>query len=65
MNFPGSPEPVFSDYIYLAIGCTATFGTTDTTVVSSTIRTLISVHNVLGLLLNTVVVAVLISIIVS
>jgi uncharacterized membrane protein len=56
---------VFSDYIYLAIGCTATFGTTDTTIVSSTMRNLVSVHSVLGLLLNTVVVAVLISIIVS
>jgi uncharacterized membrane protein len=65
LNFPGPQEPVFSDYIYLAIGCTATFGTTDTTIVSSTMRNLVSVHSVLGLLLNTVVVAVLISIIVS
>ncbi len=65
LKFPGSQEPVFSDYIYLAIGCSATFGTTDTTIVSSTMRKLVSVHSVLGLLLNTVVVAVLISIIVS
>jgi uncharacterized membrane protein len=65
LKFPGGQEPVFSDYIYLAIGCTATFGTTDTTIVSSTMRNLVSVHSVLGLLLNTVVVAVLISIIVS
>jgi uncharacterized membrane protein len=65
LKFPGAQEPVFSDYIYLAIGCTATFGTTDTTIVSSTMRNLVSVHSVLGLLLNTVVVAVLISIIVS
>jgi uncharacterized membrane protein len=64
-KFPGSQEPVFSDYVYLAIGCSATFGTTDTTIVSSTMRKLVSVHGVLGLLLNTVVVAVLISIIVS
>ena len=65
LSFPGAQDPVFSDYIYLAIGCSATFGTTDTTIVSSTMRNLISVHSVLGLLLNTVVVAVLISIIVS
>ena len=65
LKFPGSQEPVFSDYIYLAIGCSATFGTTDTTIVSSTMRKLVSVHSVIGLLLNTVVVAVLISIIVS
>jgi uncharacterized membrane protein len=65
LSFPGAQEPVFSDYNYLAIGCSATFGTTDTTIVSSTMRKLVSVHSVLGLLLNTVVVAVLIAIIVS
>jgi hypothetical protein len=65
LRFPGSEEPVFADYNYLAIGCSATFGTTDTTIVSTPMRRLVSVHSVLGLLLNTVVVAVLLSIIVS
>ncbi len=65
LKFPGSQEPVFADYNYLAIGCSATFGTTDTTIVSTSMRRLVSVHSVLGLLLNTVVVAVLLSIIVS
>jgi uncharacterized membrane protein len=65
LQFPGSQEPVFSDYNYLAIGCSATFGTTDTTIVSSPMRRLVSVHSVLGLLLNTVVVAVLLSIIIN
>jgi Protein of unknown function (DUF1345) len=65
LTFPGSQEPVFADYIYLAVGCSATFGTTDTTIVSTSMRRLVSVHSVLGLLLNTVVVAVLLSIIVS
>jgi hypothetical protein len=65
LRFPGPDEPVFTDYNYLAIGCSATFGTTDTTVVSTPMRRLISVHSVLGLLMNTVVVAVLLSIIVS
>ena len=65
LKFPGSDEPVFTDYSYLAIGCSATFATTDTAVVSSTMRRLVSVHSVLALLLNTVVVAVLIAIIVD
>ncbi|HEX6758035.1 MAG TPA: DUF1345 domain-containing protein [Propionibacteriaceae bacterium] len=56
---------MFADHNYLAIGCSATFGTTDTTIVSTSMRRLVSVHGVLGLLLNTVVVAVLLSIIVS
>jgi len=64
LRFLGSQEPVFSDYNYLAIGCSATFGTTDTTIASSAMRRLVSLHSVLGLLLNTVVVAVLLSIIV-
>ena len=65
LKFPGAAEPVFADYNYLAIGCSATFGTTDTTIVSTSMRRLVSVHSVLGLLMNTVVVAVLLSIIVS
>jgi uncharacterized membrane protein len=65
LQFPGSHEPVFSDYNYLAIGCSATFGTTDTTILSSAMRRLVSLHSVLGLVLNTVVVAMLLSIIVS
>jgi len=65
LQFPGSREPVFTDYNYLAIGCSATFGATDTTVTTSSMRRIVSVHSVLGLLMNTVVVAVLLSIIVS
>ena len=61
----GGTQPVFTDYSYLAIGCSATFGTTDTTVVNTSMRRIVSVHSVLGLLMNTVVVAVLLSIIVS
>lgn len=65
LGFPGAQERVLSDYIYLAIGCSATFGTTDTTIVSTSMRRLVSVHGVLGLLLNKVVVAALLSIIVG
>ena len=65
LKFPGSDEPVFTDYSYLAIGCSTTFATTDTAVVTTTMRRLVSVHSVLALLLNTVVVAVLIAIIVD
>ena len=65
LQFAGSSAPVFTDYNYLAIGCSATFGVTDTTVLSSSMRRVVSVHSVLGLLMNTVVVAVLLSIIVS
>lgn len=65
LQFPGSAEPVFTDYNYLAIGCSTTFATTDTAIVSTSMRRLVSVHSVLALLLNTVVVAVLIAIMVD
>ena len=66
MNSRAHTSRFLADYNYLAIGASfATFGTTDTTIVSTPSVELVSVHSVLGLLLNTVVVAVLLSIIVS
>ncbi len=65
LEFSGSDEPVFADYIYLAIGCSATFGTTDTAILTSAMRRTVSVHGVLAFFLNTVVVAVLLSVIVG
>jgi len=63
--FSGSEEPVFSDYLYMAMGCSATFGTTDTLVTTSAMRRVVTLHSSLGWLLNTVVVAALVSIIVA
>jgi uncharacterized membrane protein len=64
LEFSGNDQPVFSDYIYLAVGCSATFGTTDTNIVTTAMRRTVSVHSVLGFFLNTVVIAVLISLVV-
>ena len=65
LEFGGSDEPAFSDYIYLAIGCSATFGTTDTIVTSRSMRRTISLHSLIAFVLNTVAVAVLLSIVVK
>ena len=35
LEFTGPEESVFSDYVYLAAGCSVTFGTTDTIVTSA------------------------------
>jgi uncharacterized membrane protein len=64
LEFLGDEEAVFSDYVYLAIGCSATFGTTDTDIVTSAMRRTVSVHGVIAFFLNTVVVAVLLSLLV-
>ncbi len=64
LEFLGDDEPVFSDYVYLAISCSATFGTTDTDIMTTAMRRTISVHGVIAFFLNTVVIAVLLSLIV-
>lgn len=65
LQFSGSGPPVFSDYVYMAVGCSATFGTTDTQVTTSALRRVVTLHSALGCLLNTVVVAALVSLIVA
>ena len=62
--FPGDEQAVFSDYLYLAISCTATFGTTDTNIMTTAMRRTVSVHTVIAFFLNTVIVAVLLSLLV-
>ena len=65
LEFSGDNEPpLFADYVYLAVGCSATFGTTDTAIVTTAMRRTVSVHSVIAFFLNTVVVAVLLSVIV-
>jgi uncharacterized membrane protein len=65
LEFSGDAEPVFSDYLYLAISCSATFGTTDTGITTTAMRRTVSLHGALAFVLNTVVVAVLLSVIVG
>lgn len=65
LEFSGTDEPIFTDYNYLAIGCSATFGTTDTAILTTAMRRTVSMHSVIGFFLNTVVVAVLLSVIVG
>jgi len=65
LEFQGPDASVFSDYVYLAAGCSVTFGTTDTTIVSARMRRIVTFHSVLAWILNTVVIAVLLSLVTS
>jgi hypothetical protein len=65
LRFEGTPDPVFSDYVYMAIGGTAAFGPQDVIVVSSSMRRTVSVQTILGWLLTTVIIAVLLSVLVN
>jgi hypothetical protein len=65
LEFAGPEQPVFSDYVYLAAGCSVTFGTTDTTVSSRSMRRFVTFHSALAWLLNTVVIATFLSLIIN
>ncbi|HEU4331052.1 MAG TPA: DUF1345 domain-containing protein [Lapillicoccus sp.] len=61
IDFAGPDEPVFSDYVYLASGCSVTFGTTDTTITSASMRRWVTFHSALAWILNTIVIATMVS----
>ena len=63
LEFLGPDEPTFSDYAYLSVGCSATLGVTDTMAVSSSMRRTLTVQTIISWAINTVVIAVLISVI--
>ncbi len=65
LEFAGPEESVFSDYVYLAAGCSVTFGTTDTTITSASMRRFVTFQSALSWLLNTVVIATFLSLIIS
>jgi uncharacterized membrane protein len=65
LEFTGPEESVFSDYVYLAAGCSVTFGTTDTIVTSASMRRFITFQSVLAWILNTVVMATFLSLVIN
>jgi hypothetical protein len=65
LQFAGPEESVFSDYVYLAAGCSVTFGTTDTTITSASMRRFVTFQSALSWLLNTVVIATFLSLIIN
>lgn len=58
-------DRTFSDYLYLAVGLQATFGPSDVQVTTHRMRRTLSGHMLVGWIFNTVVVAALVSILVS
>ncbi len=61
LEFPGGGERTFTDYLYVGISVTSTFGTTDVSITTSRLRRLVHVHAVLVFVFNTVIVALLVS----
>jgi uncharacterized membrane protein len=63
--FPGGQEPVFMDFNYLAIQVSTTFSSSDVTIERTHARRVVSVHSIIAFAFNTVIVALLVSVLVN
>lgn len=63
--FPGERHPVFTDYLYLAVQVSTTFGGSDVEVVTTHTRRAVSMHSIIAFTFNTVLVALLVSVLIS
>lgn len=65
LDFPGDESRTFSDYLYLAVTVQATFGLPDVSALTSAMRRQLTLHTVLAFLFNTVILAVVITLLVG
>lgn len=59
--FPGDAAPAFIDYVYLAVQGSTIFSTADVPTTSSRLRRTVTGHAIIAFIFNTVIVAVLVS----
>ena len=64
LDFPGERTHAFDDYVYFALGVATTFGATDVTVTTPRMRHIVNLNVVLAFVYNSVVVALLVSILI-
>ena len=60
--FPGEGDRVFADYLYLAVQVQTTFSTSDVSLTTTTARRLVTGHTVVSFAFNTVIIAMLITV---
>lgn len=67
LDFPGTPQPVWSDYLYfsLSVSVSTTFGTTDTAVCHSAMRRVVATHGLIAFAFNTVILASVVGVVVA
>jgi uncharacterized membrane protein len=65
LQFPTEAAPVWSDYLYLAVQVSTTFSGSDVTVSNTEMRRLVTTQAVLAFVFNTVIVALLVSALLS
>lgn len=61
LEFPGKDHPSFVRYLYLGISVQATFGTTDVSITTDQMRRIVSSQCILSFIFNSVIVAVIVS----
>lgn len=61
LEFPGQAPPVWSDYFYLSVQVSATFSTSDVTVLDTAMRREVTAHTLVAFVFNTVILALLVS----
>ncbi len=65
LHFTGTEHPRFVDYFYLAVQISTTFSTSDVTISTSRMRRMVAVHSLIAFTFNTVIVALLVSLLIS
>lgn len=62
LRFPDTDTPAWHDYLYLAIQISTTFASSDVEVLNTTMRKMVTKHTLIAFLFNTVLIAILVSI---
>jgi len=64
-EFPGGAAPRFVDYFYLSVQVSTTFSSSDVALVTSSMRRVVSLHSLIAFTFNTVIVALLVSVLIT
>lgn len=65
IEFAKTTEPTFSDFLYLAVQVATTFSTSDVTITTTSTRRLVTANALISFSFNTVIVALLVSVLVA
>ncbi len=64
LDFPGSRTGAFADYLYFSIAVATTFGATDVSITTPKMRKVVNLHTIVTFLYNSVIVALLASLLI-
>ncbi len=65
LDFPGTRTNAFGDYLYFSLAVATTFGATDVNIITPRMRRVVNLHTFLTFLYNSVIVALLASLLLS